>query len=409
MKTAWFFCIFAVMFSMSSAASVINIANDGRTDYYTIIQDALNSVKADGGTVIIGEGEFIISNNVEMFSNTYLRGISMEKSVIKLQDFAAPWWNSSGKNAGLIRATFTNNTKISDITLDGNKINQKDDPLSSYGRFGIFMDACNNVTYDKVRVRNFQGYGFDPHGVKPSIWGKSLTITNCVSENNGWDGFTLDQTKDIVCENNTAKGNGRHGFNIVTGSANILLKNNYIKDNGFTYYDKETKSTGVGCGVMMQNNLEYGTQNMNVDQNIIISSAKAGICLNNVLNVEISGNNVYNVPVFVWIDVSKNVSVKNNEYMANVTVGGGSSANETVFDNNTNIVTSTYPIEPSLPSGTPIKQEVLSSPSPPLNPQSPTSSPSPPGVMTSSSEPNVSFNNWLMFIGLLFSVMSSFR
>src|SRR5207249_31502 len=124
---------------------------------------------------------------------------------------------------------------VSNMTIDGNKQNQYTDPNSSYGRYGIFTEGGRNIWFDFVKIINFQGYGFDPHGWKTgNIWGNYLTITNCISENNDWDGFTLDETLYIYIKNCISSNNGRHGFNVVTGSQNVLLINNFAYNNGFT-------------------------------------------------------------------------------------------------------------------------------------------------------------------------------
>jgi len=145
------------------------------------------------------------------------------------------------------------------------------------------------VLFDHVHIREMAHYGFDPHGEKVGMeYGQNLTITNCISENNGWDGFTIDQTLNIIMENNLAFENGRNGFNIVTGSSYALIKNNTAINNGYTYYNPAEP----GCGISVQNDFNFGTTNVQIVANIFLNNKLAGVCLNNVTQITIANNTI---------------------------------------------------------------------------------------------------------------------
>lgn len=260
-------------------------------DSYSVFQQAFDEIKANGqGTLVIEEGEYILSSFLEVGDNTTVIGAGMNKTVLKLQDFARPWWvpGTGIKRSGFLRSTGCVNVNFFNFTLDGNKENQNTDKYSKYGRFGLFTEACDNVLCDGIGIINFQGYGFDPHGVKETkTWSVNLTIINSYSGNNDWDGYTIDQSTNVLLKNNTAYHNGRHGFNIVTGSYNVILENNIALDNGYFYYHGNK-----GCGIALQNNLQYGTKNIILRQNTFVRSKDAGVCLNDVKNVTISDNKV---------------------------------------------------------------------------------------------------------------------
>lgn len=253
-------------------------------DAHSLFQNALDEINVNGGgTLFIEEGMYSLSGYIETGGNTKVIGSGMNTTVLRLENQAAPWWipDTRIKRSGLLRAMHVSNLVFANLTLDGNRLNQKTDAYSVYGRYGLYTEACNNVFVDRVKIINFQGYGFDPHGSKKlQVWGVNLTITNSHAENNGFDGFTIDQSRHVTLRNNTAKNNARHGFNIVTGTTNVLMTNNMAIDNGYWYY------TGSrGCGVMIQNNLAYGTARVSVLNNTIINSADAGICMNEVVNM----------------------------------------------------------------------------------------------------------------------------
>eukprot|EP00171_Calliarthron_tuberculosum_P015161 IDg15161t1 len=135
-----------------------------------------------------------------------------------------------------------------------------------------------------VRAVNHNSYGFDPHGTRKT-WSHYLVIEGCVAEQNGLDGFTLDQTKHISLLDSIARRNARHGVNIVTGSANVLVRRVSATLNGAADVGDHT----VGCGIIAQNNdKELQTRDCIIDDSIVAESPRGGICLSDVINVTIS-------------------------------------------------------------------------------------------------------------------------
>ena len=267
------------------------------TEALPAIQDALNRVRmVGGGRVVIKKGEYIVNGNINMYSNTDLVGEGMDTTIIKLKDFASPWKFNTTTRAGLLRSVYRNeqrceNLYVAHLTLNGNKDNQNQDTDSLYGRYGYFTEGCTNVYLDSVRIERFQGYGFDPHGWKKApggaMYGRNLSIVNCVANDNDWDGFTLDQTNGILLKNNTAYNNGRHGFNVITGSFDVYITDAYSLYNGYYYY----KGTS-GCGITVQNNMLYGTNDITIVNSTFAFDNKGGVCTNDVFDVKIDNVSV---------------------------------------------------------------------------------------------------------------------
>ena len=287
------------------------------TDARSAIQNALEAVRvAGGGKVQIQEGEYVLGKNFQVYSNTHLQGAGMDSTILKLKNKADPWIVGTSSASGFLRAVYKTyskceNVKISDLTLDGNKVNQNKDADSKYGRYGIFTEGCTNVYIDSVRTRNWQGYGFDPHGWKSApggpIYGKSLTVVNCVSHDNDWDGFTLDQTDGMFVQNCFAYNNGRHGFNVVTGSRNVVIDNVKTSQNGYYYY------TGAsGCGITVQNNQNFGTNAVTVKNSLVEGDKKGGVCTNDVFDIVVDNNNIKTQRPCVTLIDTRDVSVTNN-------------------------------------------------------------------------------------------------
>ena len=79
----------------------------------------------------------------------------------------------------------------------------------------------SNITVNAVEIHDVSRYGFDPHEQT-----KGLTFSNSISHHNGVDGFTIDFASDVSLVNNEAYANGRHGFNVVTGSYDVRFLDN---------------------------------------------------------------------------------------------------------------------------------------------------------------------------------------
>lgn len=261
------------------SCSTLNCITADSTDAYKALQYALKFVNANGGgDVVLQQGTYIVSVNLEIYNSTRLIGQGIDKTTIKLKDYAAGFFRNGASKSGLIRATVQNkkgcdNIAVMNLTLDGNKVNQYTDSIHKYGRFGIFTEACMNVIFNRVKVVNMQGYGFDPHGIKPSTFAHNLTIKNCIANNNDWDGFTLDQSVNIFVKNCSASNNGRHGFNIVTASRYTVLSNVSTSNNGYYYYTGDP-----GCGIIMQTNKGYHTHNLTAYNALLMNDKKGGFC-----------------------------------------------------------------------------------------------------------------------------------
>ncbi|AYV83927.1 MAG: poly(beta-D-mannuronate) C5 epimerase 1 [Hyperionvirus sp.] len=253
-------------------------------DQTQLLQEGLNLVGENGGGIInILPGEYILQGNLELLNNSHLQGSGIDVSVFKLIDNSIDF-----AYAGFIRVEMGYNIIISNLTLNGNKAGQGVSATNTYGKYGIFTEGCLGVWFDFVRITEMNHYGFDPHGHKTIMfWGQNLTITNCISDNNGWDGFTLDQSLYIVAENNLARDNGRHGYNVVTGSSHVLISNNVAINNGYYY----VPGPG-GCGIAVQNNFNFNTADVRIESNSFINNAYAGVCLNNVSEVTIEDNEI---------------------------------------------------------------------------------------------------------------------
>jgi parallel beta-helix repeat protein len=281
-----------------------NLICDGVDDNIEI-QNALNQIKtAGGGNLYLSNGLFNIKTTINIYENTNLIGANIDNTILKLSDNAPKF-----TKAGLLRCYLQNNIAFKQFTIDGNRANQATDSNTNYGRYGIYSESCNNTLMDSLHVKNWYGYGLDPHGVGgTSIPSTYVTITNNNIHDNGWDGIAVDKCEDSIVAFNNIYNNGRHGINVCTGSKRVDVHDNTLNYNGFNY-----EGTLNGCGIMVQNNQGYITSDISLLKNDIKTSQKGAICLDDVFNLVISNNIISNTQICLRI--------KNIPSMININIG----------------------------------------------------------------------------------------
>ncbi|MCC5627613.1 right-handed parallel beta-helix repeat-containing protein [Nostoc sphaeroides CHAB 2801] len=210
-----------------------NYTADGIADQDTIMQAIEYVGKRGGGTVLLLEGTYMISNNVYVtYDNVTLTGVGWGTK-LKLAN------GIKLGQAGLLRSAFRYSVDrrrkpifygqhFRHMSLDGNKGNGTN-YTNGYANFGTYGDS----SFDNMRVHDFPHYGFDPHEQSdtgtPTL---RLTIKDSLADHNAVDGMTTDTCVDSIFVNNVVDANTRHGINIVTGAKNNIYLNNVVTNNG---------------------------------------------------------------------------------------------------------------------------------------------------------------------------------
>jgi len=259
-------------------------------DGYQGLLDALETVGDAPGTVIIGPGSIDdIDGNVTIPANTWLRGQGMYSTVLAFSS------DADLDLAGMIRVE-DDNVVVSDLALDGNR----EDLINTGQEYGFYTSGARHVAVERVYAHDFPGYGFDPHadGPNPS---RQISITNCVAERNGLDGFTFAAVEDGTLSNNTSIGNDRHGFNATDEEGvSITMTNNVSRGNGSAGAVVQNQADNVtitgnllaendGDGVRVGNG-DDTSKYVTVSSNIIRDNAGYGLSLRASDSVNISNN-----------------------------------------------------------------------------------------------------------------------
>jgi parallel beta-helix repeat protein len=286
--------------ALSRPCDYLASRTDAKANVVTF-QNAMNKIGTDkGGILRIKSGTYLLNKYIEMPSNIQVIGDGMTLTTLKLADKSPSFIYGNSKKSGFLRNRAGSNIILRDFTLDGNKLKQNTDSKSQYGRYGVFTEGSKNLVFDRVKVMNWQAYGFDPHGWKDApggpLYGNNIIITNCIAQNNDWDGFTLDQSNGYRVENCQSLNNGRHGYNFCTGTINSIGKNNYASGNGFVLSGLGFHTSTRACNVNIVNNQEYGTGKITITGNTLRDAKNAGICLNDVYSIVLSNNKIYANP-----------------------------------------------------------------------------------------------------------------
>ena len=166
--------------------------------------------------------------------------------------------NASAKNAfPVISAYHTENVEIEGLTIDGNRaVNQ---PLNGCRGAGIFFYRVNNSR-----------------------------IHNCIVHDYNGDGYSFQQSNDVVIENCQSYQNSNLGFHPGSGSQRPVIRNNTAYENeGDGLFLCWRVRHGIFEGNELRNNGQYGISIGHKDSdnllrdNLVLSNASHGIYFRN--------------------------------------------------------------------------------------------------------------------------------
>lgn len=280
--------------------------SDPAVNNQPMIQAAIDAAAAAGGGVVyIPAGTYGIAGHpdgygsIHVHSNVFVQGDGMGQTVLRLVD------GSTGDVTGLVRSPWgeeTNNWGIADLTIDGNQAN-------TTGKVdGFFTGPApgqtikdSDVQVLRVEITEVSRYGFDPHEQTAR-----LTIADSVAHHNGFDGFVLDFITDSTISNNVSYANGRHGFNVVTSSSDMLFENNVAHDNGAAGFVVQRGSENIASPGVIR--IEGGASHDNGREGVLIlmsddvvvsgmdisGNGSSGVRLHGASHATITGNTISN-------------------------------------------------------------------------------------------------------------------
>jgi len=189
------------------------VANDGITDVTADFDTAVYRANKSGKNLWLDEGEYLISETIEIPDGMDIAGAGMWYSVI-IKD-------SEAEANGMKALRLGGNNVCKDL-----KITEKNGNMRINGNEGIIFS--NNCIIDSVWVENTFGAGIITHG------GKNNQILNCRVRGTYADSIHIAQiSSNNVIRNNTIRNSGDDGIAFIAydsvGMENNIAINNTVE------------------------------------------------------------------------------------------------------------------------------------------------------------------------------------
>ncbi|TAL68710.1 MAG: hypothetical protein EPN82_09565 [Bacteroidetes bacterium] len=205
------------------SSPVIIVPND-----YKDIQEAIDSLPNEGGTVYIKAQVYNISQGIHV-NKSNITIIGENGTCIKLADHVNQPVILIGSEEEL--PSYSNkNIRISNIEIDGNKINQdsETDPERTWIRNnGIDIRMTDNLYIDNVNIHDARSGGI------VASWNcHRIIIENSYFHDNFFDGIALYSSEDICISNFFCYGNNEAGLSLDNRLKLVSFNDGLIKNNG---------------------------------------------------------------------------------------------------------------------------------------------------------------------------------
>ncbi len=257
----------------SAVASVApdgaDYVNTSTTSAQTVINSAISSLPASGGTVYLMEGTYIVDGSITLPNNITLVG-SGPGTVLKLK-------NGINADASLITNSDTTignqGITVKDIRLDGNKANNASGYQAGIYFIGVGRPAGSLPSViEALTVENFRNSNIYLGDGGGSNYG--TIVKNVTARNSSTFGLEVSTQVNLLVTNSTFTGNTTRGI-YLSSSQSSVISSNIIKNSGTE-------------GIALSN-----VTKTTVTQNIIESNTQAGISVSLSSDNTISANRLY--------------------------------------------------------------------------------------------------------------------
>ncbi|MGJ7919520.1 right-handed parallel beta-helix repeat-containing protein [Neobacillus sp. LXY-4] len=257
---------------------------DGIHDDTDAFQDAIDNLsKKGGGDVIIPIGTYILQP-IFLKSKVNLVGENRDNVIIKLSDHAPDDYTR------VINLINTSNTKIQNITCDGNN---KNHPNGIEHMHCIFAWDSKKILIDNNRLINAVGDGISISG--SSKTSNYVIISNNILKNNRRSNIVLEQVNNLEIFNNISTSNiGRPALHFEPWEE-MSFYNAEIHDNSFI-------SNTEGYCVQLEGGKDSGNFYHNVDfYDNTVNCPNGQFLVMETKDANIHHNTLDVSSVFVWI------------------------------------------------------------------------------------------------------------
>ncbi len=291
------------------------------TDDQAEINNAITSLGATGGAVILLDGTYGITASVKLASKVTLMGQGAG-TVLRVP-------NGHDASLNVISSSSINHALVANLKIDGNKANQTAGVMH-----GVYFDT---VTYSKVVgcwVEDMWAAGIYVYNLS-----NHNTVTGNTCQGND-DGILLNGSSHNTMTGNTCQGNDYNGIHSNSSSHNTMTGNT-CQGNGYNSIYLEGSSHNTMTGNTCQGNGYHGIylnscDNNTVSGNTCTGNGWDGISLDSSSNSTVSGNTCQgNEYHGIYLDLLSNSTVSGDTCTGNGQDGIclDSSSNSTVSGN----------------------------------------------------------------------------
>lgn len=242
---------------------------DGVTDDTTFLQAAITA--AEGKTLLLPKGTYIVSNTLTLPSNTDIVGEGWQSIIYLKSGTNKKVFTNSDTSGGNV------NIWLDSFAVDGNSAGQTGGSFVT----GIDLDYVTDFKINNVYVHHTReipiyirkGSNFEITGCKtefaqgatyPGIYiGNPLlpfptavtngTISNCWSNNNGQDGILVENATDVRVIGCSARNNGQSGIKLGQ-PANCIVSSCYAEGNTSGFRGQDIKRCTYNGNIAYRNN-----------------------------------------------------------------------------------------------------------------------------------------------------------
>jgi len=181
-----------------------------------------------------------------------------------VNDYLASLNGTITNGCSIIEAVETENVKVADLVIEGNK--STNDYINGCRGGGIYIHKSKNCTVENVRINEFNGDTFSWQitenitvkgceasygaglGFHPGTGSDHSIVENCISHHNREDGiFLCWRVQNGIFRNNTIYANGDNGISIGHKDTDNLFENNRVYENahhGVLFRNENEQNSG---------------------------------------------------------------------------------------------------------------------------------------------------------------------
>jgi len=247
---------------------------------YTDIQGHLYSALENGyENIRIADGTYFMGRSLQINRHNVMLSGSVD-TILQVN-------NSRVSGLAMFVVNGVSNVSISNIELDG--YNNASNSL--YELNGVALVNAVNAVVMRVSLKGFRNGVFA--NVSRRVKFVELNVTSSQH-----DGFLVRNSTDIVLSNSSTCCNGRHGINFFGNLTNIVVSSNNVSIHNFD----------SACAVKVEGGMDV------VLNNNALAINENGICLKNLVNVQVSRNVMNNVGDFKCIQIN---NITNSQFISN--------------------------------------------------------------------------------------------